>query len=621
MKQIIFFVFFLICFFSELRGQTIKLESRQLTELIEKSLKENEIPGMQVCIVSKDSILWKRNFGYADVDDKILITDSTMFRIGSVSKIFVGLSIMMLKEQGLLDLNDKMADLIPEVKFYNKWEDKYPVRIVHLLEHTSGFDDIHPAEYSCNAEGWSTLDGLNYHPDTRTCRWEPGKFMSYTNIGPVCAAYVIEKIKGQPYEKFVKEKIFLSLGMRHSSFFNDAYIKKNLAKGYSAYEDEVSYWNVLMRASGSINSNVTELSELVRFFLNKGIVDSISLLSKGSIERIQRAETSLAAKAGYQVGYGLCLKNSKYKGYRNFYHSGLANGYIAHLEYLPELEFGFIVLANTSRSQGLAKLLNDIKNILIPDSKSLPFIDSCKTSNMDKDITGWYALATSRSEFNRIFDIFSGFIKIEKENGKYTFRTLFDGPWILYNYSGNSLYTLMSKTDFTPYIFTEDESGTEFLIVPTMEYNYKKTNSFYIWSLMALLIIGGVLIITSIIELLVIILLRMIKKRKFRNLQARLIPILTIITGIVWYIFAVKIFLPAHITVIGTFTLTSVIFFLLSLFFALFSLCGFIINVVTLKRNMNKLARVHSILIASYCMACTVFLTYCDIIGFMGWRY
>ena len=148
----------------KLKSQTLDYDFSQFKELIEETMQKNDIPGMQVAVISKDSILWKSNFGYADLKKLTPVSDSTMFRVGSISKIFVSIATMILKERKLISLDDKLSEIAPEIEFNNKWENTNPIRIVNLLEHTASFDDAHPAEFSANAKGWTTLQGLQFHP-------------------------------------------------------------------------------------------------------------------------------------------------------------------------------------------------------------------------------------------------------------------------------------------------------------------------------------------------------------------------------------------------------------------------------------------------------------------------
>jgi len=115
----------------------------ELQQQLEKILKDTHTPGVSVAIVHRDGPEWIAGLGKADVASGRAATADTLFRIGSVSKAFASLSILMLVDQGKLSLEDPVHKLAPEVWFENPWEATDPVRVVHLLEHTTGWDDMH----------------------------------------------------------------------------------------------------------------------------------------------------------------------------------------------------------------------------------------------------------------------------------------------------------------------------------------------------------------------------------------------------------------------------------------------------------------------------------------------
>ena len=157
-----------------------------------------------MAIVSKDGPEWIAGLGVADVASGRANTADTLFRIGSTSKAFSSLSILLLKDQGKLTLQDPVHTLVPDVFFENRWEATDPIRVVNLLEHTTGWDDMHFREYAKQApDNMSLHDGLDYDHSSRVSRWRPGTRMAYCNSGPPVAAYVVEKLTGQRFEDFV----------------------------------------------------------------------------------------------------------------------------------------------------------------------------------------------------------------------------------------------------------------------------------------------------------------------------------------------------------------------------------------------------------------------------------
>lgn len=188
----------------------------ELQTAIEKVLKETKTPGAGIAIVSRDKAEWVTGIGKADVAANLPATADTLFRIGSVSKGFVALSALQLQEEGKLRLTDAVRQWVPEVAFVNPWESNDPVRLFNLMEHTSGFDDIHLREYALNDPTPISLkDALAFGASSRVCRWPPGSRYSYCNSGPAVLAAVIEKVSGERFEDYVQEHFFQSAAHGH----------------------------------------------------------------------------------------------------------------------------------------------------------------------------------------------------------------------------------------------------------------------------------------------------------------------------------------------------------------------------------------------------------------------
>ena len=289
----------------------------ELRAVISRILKENNTPAAGVALVSKDEITWVDGIGKADVAGKVEAGPDTLFRVGSISKSFVALSILKLQEEGKLSLDDKVRDLAPEVEFTNPWEESDPVLLVHLLEHTSGFDDMHLKEYAHNdPTPIDLLSGLAYNPASRTVRWLPGTHFSYCNSGPAVAAYVVEKITGQKFENYVQENFLIPLKMGEESFLLTDSVEQKLAKGYQLDGvTETPYWHILMRPPGALNASAREMANFVQMLINRGSFQGRRLLTRDSISRMETPTSTLAARQGIQIGYGLGNYTASHRGF------------------------------------------------------------------------------------------------------------------------------------------------------------------------------------------------------------------------------------------------------------------------------------------------------------------
>ena len=232
----------------------------ELRQQLEKILKDSHTPGVSVAIVHKNGPEWVTGLGVADVASNRAATADTLFRIGSTSKAFASLSILLLADQGKLSLDDPVRKLAPEVWFENRWESTDTIRVVHLLEHTTGWDDMHLREYAKQAPDTMTLrEGLDYDHTSRISRWPPGTRMAYCNSGPPVAAYIVEKVTGQRFEDFVRENFFLPIGMKTATYFESA-----PGTATTLYHPDgktpYPYWHILLRPAGSINASANDMA-------------------------------------------------------------------------------------------------------------------------------------------------------------------------------------------------------------------------------------------------------------------------------------------------------------------------------------------------------------------------
>jgi CubicO group peptidase (beta-lactamase class C family) len=367
-RRALLFVSFLV-FSATFNGTlTAQNPARQLSAIdtlaleINKVLVETRAPGVGIALVKKDGPIWVAGLGKADISKKIMANENTMYRIASVSKMFVALAILKLQEEGKLNLQDKIRAVIPEIKFENQWEGSYPVRIVHLLEHTTGWDEIHLVELAHTDSAVTLLNALNFHSHTRTSGWPPGSRKAYTNAGYAVAAYIVQKISGIPYETYIKEHFFVPLNMTNTTFLNDDAWQKLGAVTYNKEHEPIGYRHVLYRAAASINSSPREMANLLQFFLNAGTIDTLQLISKKSILRMEVPQSTPGAMAGLQLGYGLGNFTSVHNGFVYNGHEGSLDGGLSELAYLRDHGIGHVILLNETNGEAIHRISKLIRN-------------------------------------------------------------------------------------------------------------------------------------------------------------------------------------------------------------------------------------------------------------------
>jgi CubicO group peptidase (beta-lactamase class C family) len=403
----------------------------ELEQALRKVLVDTKTPGAGVSIVARDRVLWTAGIGKADVAKGIDVTPDTLFRIGSVSKSFVSLSILKLEEQGKLHLTDTAQSLAPEIAFRNPWESTDPIRIVNLLEHTTGFDDLHFPEYANNDPTPLTLRaGLGFHPHSRTSRWRPGTCFSYCNSGPPIAAYIVEKITGQRFEDYVKENFFRPLHMDSADYFLTPAVAQKLTVLYhSDGKTPYGYWHILVRPSGAINSSAREMANYVQFFLNRGSFAGTQLLTSASIERMERPTTTLAAQAGMRSGYGLSNYVTIADGFVYHGHNGGVEGGLTELAYLPDRSLGYVFFINSANGDAFEQIGKLVRAYVTRDlpKPSLPSPVGMNVAAL-RPFLGYAEPVTPRQEITRFLDRILGVRRFKLDKGKLAISKVIGGP-------------------------------------------------------------------------------------------------------------------------------------------------------------------------------------------------
>lgn len=380
----------------------------ELEQRLLKIMKDHKVPGMGLVITTRQGSSFEKGLGLADVAANKPASADTLFRIGSISKTFVGLAALKLVEEGRLDLNAPVHALVPEVVFRNAWEASDPVRVVHLLEHTTGWEDLHFREYAHNDPTPATLaQGLAVGPESRTSRWRPGTRFAYCNSGPAVAAAIIEKITGRKFEDYVQDTFFTPIGMPTADYFLSSRSKRLLTNLYhSDGRTPYPYWHIVMRPAGAINASAHEMGAYLRFFLNRGEAGGLRLLTEASLQRMETPTTPLSARGGLKTGYGLHNYTSQDdRGFVWHGHNGGVEGGLSELNYLPESGVGYFFSINAGEGEAYEAIhkevrafaTRDLPTPVLPPTVPVP-------ESVAREYRGWYRAVSPRNGFDAFLD-------------------------------------------------------------------------------------------------------------------------------------------------------------------------------------------------------------------------
>ena len=366
-----------------------------LRDRIETIREDTAVPGASLVIVDREGIVWAAEFGVADVETRAPVTPDTVFRIGSVTKIFTAAALVQLDRREDFSLDDAVSDYVPPGMFFNRWEEERPLTVAQLLEHTSGFRDWTKAEFDYNEEV-GLEEGLAYSPRARTSYWEPGLHSVYSNANYGLAGLVLERVSGQDYEDALQQRLFAPLEMRSATSLQGRTI--GLATGYDRDGlTPIPYWHMIQRPAAAINMRPREMAALVSMLLNEGKYKQQTVLTPDELARMETPRTSLAARNGLRFGYGLGMYAKYHNGFLFMGHGGDGDGYLSRFGYCRELGVGYFVTFNSANQRALGRFSRTIESALTREHQAPAPPQRAETGTEQLDAyTGRYALAAWR---------------------------------------------------------------------------------------------------------------------------------------------------------------------------------------------------------------------------------
>jgi len=316
----------------------------KLSAFVEHELADKAIPAISVALVDDQDMVWAAGFGMQDPDVGIPATEKTVYRVGSVSKLFTDIAIMQLVERGELDLDAPVSTYLPDFAPENPFGREITLR--QLTSHRSGlvreppvghyFDPTEPSLSQTVASLSST--SLVYPPTER---------IKYSNAAIATVGYVLEVTQGVPFATYVSERVLGPLGMTGSSFAPGPEIVAELAKAYMWGKDGREFaaptFQLGMSPAGSMYAPVGDLARFMSAFFAGGRGVNGALLTSASVDSMLAVQfASPDAVTGYGIGFSL----GELEGHRYAGHGGAIYGFSTEVGMLPDERLGVVAVAS-----------------------------------------------------------------------------------------------------------------------------------------------------------------------------------------------------------------------------------------------------------------------------------
>ena len=316
-----------------------------LDALIPSQLQNRDIAGAVVSVVKDGQVLFAKGYGYADVTaKKSVMADQTLFRPGSISKLFTATAVMQLVEQGKLDLdrdvNEYLDFAIP--KTYPE-----PVTLRRLLTHTAGFEETLKNLFVAHESDMKPL--RTYLVNQMPQRIFPlGKIPSYSNYGFTLAGYIVERVSGEKFERYIDNHILKPLRMNSSTFDQPlpAPLVPQMSQAYlTAAKKTRDFEFVQASPAGALTTTAADMTRFMLAFLQDGTVDGVAILKPETVRQMETRQFELHPMLN---GLGITFMEYSMNGQRIIGHGGDTLWFHSDMVLVPEAHLGYFISYNSA---------------------------------------------------------------------------------------------------------------------------------------------------------------------------------------------------------------------------------------------------------------------------------
>jgi CubicO group peptidase (beta-lactamase class C family) len=313
-------------------------------------LEQYHIPNAAVAVVKDGTIVYKKGFGLADIENNVPVDpNTTLFRIGSTSKLITWTAVMQMVEAGRLDLNTDVNryldfEILPRLAKSLQKTIAESVTMTHLMTHTPGFED-HPSMLFRLSE--DDLLPLNeYMKNYQPARIFPaGEVAAYSNYGTALAGYIVERLSGQPFSDYVEKNIFSPLNMKNSTYRQPPILNSPacIAKPYrfiNGSYTEASFEYIMLEPSGSMSSTASDMANFMLAHLSGGTYNGGRILKETTVKEMHKQHFTYDPELG---GMTLGFMEGVFNEKEVLFHGGSTMLYNTGLYLVPEVNTGIFI--------------------------------------------------------------------------------------------------------------------------------------------------------------------------------------------------------------------------------------------------------------------------------------
>jgi CubicO group peptidase (beta-lactamase class C family) len=384
---------------------------------------QRNVPSIAVAVAKGDKILWEQGFGWADREKRIPADANTMYSLASISKPLTATALMTLVNAGKIDLDKPINDYLGEAKLRARVGDASGATVRRVANHSSGLPEHFQFFYENEPWRAPSMDETILHFGNLVTA--PGERLQYSNLGYGVLSYVISRVSGKSFADYMRQEVFLKLGMMRSAVGTDNALAPFEATRYDGEDSTpIAYYNTDHPGASEIYSSAHDLALFGMFSLKAHLANQAAILPDNLIDSMQ--QPTMSARAG--VGYGIGWEKDTTAGATIVSHSGGMPGVATWLRLAPAEKIVIVVLCN--EDDRLAHTIADeITAQLIPNWK-LPAAAGLRAAFIPShDLIGTWKGSVQTYQATTPFQLdilASGEIRVQLGN---QLATLLDHPW------------------------------------------------------------------------------------------------------------------------------------------------------------------------------------------------
>ncbi len=357
-----------------------------ITWMVKKGMKQKDVTGLSIALVDDQQVVWSEGFGFADEANEVPATSETIYRAGSISKLFNATAVMQLAEQGKLNIDKPLTTYLPEFSIKSRFPDAAPITPRNIMTHHSGLpSDLAQGMWTKYPEPFGNVVNMLWGEYVAN---PPNYVFSYSNLGVTILGHALERITGKDYASHMNASLLSPLGMTNSAFSQGPDSSLFASKAYQKGEEVVEA-PLRDLPAGGLNTTVLDLSSFMQMVFAEGRVNEHQIIKPETLAEMLRPQNAaVPLDLDLRIGLAWGLTNSTIRNAGPVAgHGGATLYHHSMLLTLTEHKLGVVVLANSGTAGSMVgEVATEALKLALEAKTGIKQPEPAESSERDKNL-------------------------------------------------------------------------------------------------------------------------------------------------------------------------------------------------------------------------------------------